>query len=369
MKKIYKLDENNNIREWYMEVSGSQYRTHSGTLGGKTVESGWITAKGKNIGKKNETSPERQAELMVERKYKEQLETGYYETIEDAKANKSIVFEAMLAQDYKKLKKPVIFPVYSQPKLDGLRCYITKDGAFSRNHKEWVTIPHILETVKDFFIDHPNAVIDGELYNHELKNDFEKIVSLTRKQKPGEEDLKEAAEIVEYHVFDIFDFDNSTDETRMRIKMLTEELSDLPMIKIVETAMAEDQDQLDELFAQYMENGYEGQMVRLNEPYEMKRSKTLLKRKEFMEKEFRIDRVETGQGNWEGAAKRVYIYLDNDEIQKSGIDGNYSYLKKVLEEAEEYVNGEATVRFQGYTNDGKLRFPVVKFLWKGKRDV
>lgn len=373
--QIYKLDENGNIRVWSMEVDGARYRTISGIENGKMVESGWIEAKGKNIGKKNETSPELQAQLTVDRKYIEQLSTGYYSTIEDARNNKSVVFEAMLAQDYKKLKKPIEFKqfslshVYSQPKLDGLRAYITRNGAFSRNHKKWLTIPHILETLKPFFEKFPNAVIDGELYNHAMKNEFEKIVSLTRKQIPTAEDLADSARLVEYHIFDIFDFDRPEMDFGGRIFWVNEEFHSLPMIKIVQTDYITDQFGMDEKFAEYMEQGYEGQMIRIDGPYEMRRSKFLLKRKEFDDAEFKIERIESGQGNWDGAAKRVYIRLENGDIQKSGIDGNYETLKKVLEDADSYVNTDATVRFQGRTADGKLRFPVVKYLWKGKRNV
>ena len=41
--------------------------------------------------------------------------------------------------------------VFSQPKLDGMRAVITKDGAKSRNRKPWVTIPHILKSLKHVF--------------------------------------------------------------------------------------------------------------------------------------------------------------------------------------------------------------------------
>ena len=41
--------------------------------------------------------------------------------------------------------KPIDYskPVFMQPKLDGVRCYITKDGAFSRNHKPFKNCKHI----------------------------------------------------------------------------------------------------------------------------------------------------------------------------------------------------------------------------------
>lgn len=366
---IFKLDENDNIRVWAMELDGDKYRTISGTMGGKMVESGWITAKGKNIGKKNETSPEKQAELTVQRKYVEQLSTGYYTSMEAARANKQTVFEPMLAQDYKKLKTPLVFPVFSQPKLDGLRDYVNSRGQFSRNHKSWVAVPHIYEQLKPLFEIMPQCVFDGELYNHDMKNEFEKIVSLTRKQLPEEEDFRESERLIEFHIFDMFDFAAPNVLFEDRFELISTLLKDKPFIKIVQTDKIENQFDLDVKFAEYLEMGYEGQMVRTNSPYEQKRSKTLIKRKTMDQGEFNIKYVESGIGNWEGFCKRVYIELEDGTIQKSGVAGNQPYLKKVLEEAEEYVDGEATIDYQGRSADGLLRFPVAKMLWKNERDI
>ena len=75
-----------------------------------------------------------------------------------------------------------------QPKLDGVRCVIqynldtARVTAYSRTGKEWKNIEHILEELYPFFMEYPNVILDGELYNHDLKNDFEKIISLVRKQ-------------------------------------------------------------------------------------------------------------------------------------------------------------------------------------------
>ena len=72
--------------------------------------------------------------------------------------------------------------VYIQPKLDGVRCVIQYDNstvtAYSRTGKEWKNIQHILDELLPFFKKHPDVVLDGELYNHDLRDDFEKIISL-----------------------------------------------------------------------------------------------------------------------------------------------------------------------------------------------
>ena len=112
------------------------------------------------------------------------------------------MIKPMLA--YKVDKKPVDWSekVFLQPKLDGVRCIFTKDGAYSRTGKEFKNVRHITYDLQDFFSKHPFAVLDGELYNHALNNDFEKIISLVRKQKPTEDDMRNAQHLVQYHVYD-----------------------------------------------------------------------------------------------------------------------------------------------------------------------
>ena len=103
------------------------------------------------------------------------------------------MIKPMLAQ--KVNTKPIDWTnkVFVQPKLDGIRCIFTKDGAYSRAGNEFKNVAHIKEDLIDFFRKHPDSVLDGELYNHGLKDNFEKIVSLVKKQKPTEQDAREAS--------------------------------------------------------------------------------------------------------------------------------------------------------------------------------
>ena len=77
--------------------------------------------------------------------------------------------------------KPIDYskPVFMQPKLDGVRCLIQLENnvitAYSRTGKKWKNIAHILMDLVPFFKKHPNIILDGELYNHDLKDNFEKM--------------------------------------------------------------------------------------------------------------------------------------------------------------------------------------------------
>ena len=80
--------------------------------------------------------------------------------------------KAMLAHKYNPNKAN--YPAYIQPKLDGVRCLFTAEGAFSRAGNQFMNVEHIEHDLKPVFNKYPNLILDGELYNHGLKNDFEK---------------------------------------------------------------------------------------------------------------------------------------------------------------------------------------------------
>lgn len=367
---LYKIDENDNIREWYMEQDENKYRVYSGISGGKTVVSAWKEAKPKNVGKANEVDAVTQAGLEIERKYVEQKKTGgYYDTIELAREGLKTYFQPMLAEKWKDRKKKVKFPVWEQPKLDGCRAVSTPGELKSREGENFVTPTKIIEVMERLHAAYPSYVFDGELYNHKLHDEFEKIVSLIRKQKPTDAHIKECNALIEYHIYDMFDRLRPELKFSERTTILKDILSTFdPAIVYVPGVLCETEEELDERYGEELEDGYEGQMVRLDEPYEMKRSKTLLKRKEFEDAEFKIKSVAEGVGNWSGAIKRVEIFLEDGRDQWAGVSGSYETLARYLAESDSFPGTEVTVRFQGRTKDGKLRFPVVKVFWRGDRN-
>ena len=340
LNTLYKRDSNKKIREYNIEwtghgVSQPGYRTVAGIQGGKMVTSEWKYTEGKNIGKVNETSPSEQAEKEAIAKWEKKEEKEYFEDIE--KVDSYDKFKPMLAHDY--TKRPQDFG-YSQPKLDGIRCIATKGGLFTRAGKEITTCGHIEHDLIEFFKEEPDIILDGELYNHELKADFNKITSLVRKVKPTPEEALECHEKVQY-----------PDEDSLRF---------------VETTLCETQEELDELYSDYTERGYEGQMVRNDTPYENKRSKNLLKRKEFITEEFNVVEVLEGQGNWAGYAKHFELELGDGRNFKSGVKGNQDTLKTLLEQEDKPT--WVTCRYFEKTPDGIPRFPVVIDWGNGERN-
>jgi len=167
------------IQTWTIEVDGNKYRTHYGQLDGAIQITEWTLCVGKNTGKKNATSNEDQAVKEAKATWKKKKESGYFEKITDIDG---VSFtEPMLAKNYDDYKDDLKYPVYSQPKLDGIRCVVKKDGMWSRNGKPIVSAPHVLVALKDFFVKFPNAILDGELYADKFANDFNAICIVNSK--------------------------------------------------------------------------------------------------------------------------------------------------------------------------------------------
>ena len=360
---LYKKDSKGKIRVWSMELGqgdtpdSGYHRTIAGIEGGKMVTSGWTECQPKNVGKSNETTALTQAASEIESAYEKKLELTYFRSKDEIDTVRYI--EPMLAQDYTKVRSKIEVTdgVYAQPKLDGIRCIARADGLWTRKGKQIVACPHIEEALAPFFKKNPEAVLDGELYNHYFADDFNKITSIVRKTKPTEADLSRSKQYMLYHIYDWVSekpFDQRIRGVSDVVVML-----DSPYLMPVDTVLVHRQSDLDQLYGNWIAEGYEGQMVRPNdgEGYQPgKRSRSLLKRKEFQTDEFPVLRMEEGNGNWAGAVKKFIVKLPNGNECDATPRGSYDDQKAMLEKGD--VPTWATVRYFGYTPDGYLRFPV-----------
>ncbi len=381
LSTLYKRDSKGKVRVWRVEIGRSEdneqsgYRVISGLEDGKKVESEWKMTERKNEGRANETNPFQQAQSEVEALYTRQKEKGYFEDLKQIDTFDT--FKPMLAEKYKDAEKKKKLPrrKFAQPKLDGLRCNIMLEEtddyirveAFSRNAKPYATVDHIKNLLWKFFDRNPDLVLDGELYNHELKDDFNQIASLARKTKPTPEELAEGYEKIQYHVYDLFDPSIPEAPFEQRSKMLktiVDEIND-PRVVFVETVEVETLEELDELYGRWLEEGYEGQMVRANTPYEQDRTWALLKRKEFIDEEFKVVAVEEGKGNWSGAVKKFVLETADGVQFKAGVRGKKEVLQQLLLVAPP---DWATCRYFKPPVDSLPRFGVVTDWGYGERN-
>ena len=124
------------------------------------------------------------------------------------------MIKPMLAQVYDSNKFDISLHsgVMIQPKLDGIRCIFTRDGAYSRAGNRFKNLAHLELKLQPFFQKNPDIILDGELYNHKLKDNFEKIVSLVKKQKPTADDRLDAQHLIQYYLYDVIPTKPSTNK-------------------------------------------------------------------------------------------------------------------------------------------------------------
>ena len=275
------------------------------------------------------------------------------------------MIKPMLA--YKVDAKPVDWTkkVYMQPKLDGVRCIIQLNDkgevyAYSRTGKPWLNIAHITNSLHYFFTLYPDVILDGELYNHDLRDDFEKIISLVRKQKPTTADKDEAGKLVQFHCYD---YANGSENYSTRMNnLVTSNMYSYCVKYVPTTSVAEDQAQIQHQLN--LDEGYEGSILRLDGPYQCKRSYNLQKFKDFHDTEATIVGYVDGKGKREGTLGK-FLMQDDDGVEfgcPPGKGYNYKMLADMLTNIHNYIGKRATFTYFERTKAGSYRHPLFKTL-------
>ena len=266
--------------------------------------------------------------------------------------------------------KPINYDdkIFMQPKLDGVRCLIQyewKDAndyvvkAYSRTGKEWKNIDHILEQLKPFFFKYPDVILDGELYNHDFKDDFEQIISMVRKTKPTDEARLESAENVQFHCYDTI---MEHMPFNKRYKFIKDNLEESFCIKHVHTMQVSSHENALTFHESYKAGGYEGSILRTNDTYQCKRSHSLRKFKDFHDAEAYIVGYEVGKGKREGTLGK-FLMQDEDGNKfgcPPGKGYTYKDMKKMLDNIHEYMGQTATFTYFERTKAGSYRHPLFK---------
>ena len=258
--------------------------------------------------------------------------------------------------------------VFMQPKLDGVRCVIQYERrvqpredvvvAYSRTGKEWKNIDHILVQLKPFFQKFPNVILDGELYNHDLKDNFEKIISLVRKTKPTAEDRVESAEMVQFHCYDIIDEELPFDQ---RCEFVSESLMLLGnSIETLDTVMVFDEDEAKSIHRSNLKKGFEGSILRTNDVYKCGRSWNLRKFKDFYDTEATITGWVEGKGKRKGTIGK-FLAIDADGIEFGmPVMDKFKYLQDNFKLMQGYVGKVATFTYFERTKANSYRHPLFK---------
>ena len=253
---------------------------------------------------------------------------------------------------------------FIQPKLDGVRCYISKHGAFSRNHKPFMNIAHILKELKPVFKKFPNLILDGELYNHDYKDNFNKIISLVRKKKPTVQEQSEA-KVIQFHNYDVINNSGSAYESYSFIQRSTiikslHKTFNLKYCKTVRHANVSTIHTAKYWHQYYLDRGYEGSILRNNKPYEQKRSYNLQKFKDFQDTEATITGFVEGKGKRSGTIGKFLAIDSNGITFGMPVMENYQTMRQMLANVDSYIGKTATFTYFQKTPRGSYRHPLFK---------
>ena len=339
---IYKKDSKGKLRYLTISTSLDEITQESGIVGGNPVINVSVCV-GKNIGKTNATTAEEQAVIEAQAKIKKKLEEGYYLT--SAEAMVETLTQPMLAKDFKEESKKVIYPCYVQPKLDGMRCLKEQSTLTSRGNKAIETMAHISSEVT-----HIADILDGELYAHGLS--FQENMKLIKKYRKGQ------SEQVKYHVYDMI----LNKPFIERYTILSAIVNYCEHIELVPTYKINNLQELLKYHTQFIEQGYEGTMVRWgSDGYEAsKRSSHLLKYKDFLDETYTIvDIVPSESRPTQGVIHCKGVDNSRHEITFGcGMRFSHQERKELLTNKSKYIGKTAEIRFFEFTDDGLPRFPV-----------
>jgi len=342
---LFNIDKLNRKNFWQIIVDHDTYYYKKYIEDGKVTIFDRTMAVSKNVGRSNMTTPEQQALLEAQSKWNHKLDQGYKvfdpSVINEVKSNIGTTgidlyrIKPMLAKNYDDAKHRLILPCIMSPKLDGIRSLSAKSGneilMWSRLGKPFFFLETIRSQLKILFDNFPGLILDGELYKHcdliftedDNKNsgtleilNFNKLSGITRSKtkKSKYEDL------VEYHVFDIVDFNLPYNKRLDKMKEIDSFLSStFPIgtrkIFIVDTKIGLSESDIAEYHNEVTNKKYEGVILRnSNSLYKSSRVFDLQKYKMMKDAEFLIVDTTVGSGTEDGCI--VYVCETNVEPKK-----------------------------------------------------
>ena len=358
---LFKRTSTGALQEWSIRTEGAQIITRFGQTGGAIQETAPTICVGKNVGRSNETTAEQQAELEAKAQWEKKLKKDYVDSKEKAVAGaKSELVEGgilpMLAHKFSEHGEKVVYPCYAQSKLDGHRCtsQIEPDGTvtlWSRTRKLITGVPHIASAIQRLRLPQDTR-LDGELYSHAYRDKFEDLSHFIRQETPTD-----GHEVVEYHVYDVALPGVGFEERHGILQKWMKPAG--VCLQTVETLKVADEDELMLAFERFLDQGYEGAIIRNAAGlYVNKRSQDLLKLKSFDDAEFPIVGVKEGKGKLAGHGIFTCKTEAGAEFDAK-MKGALTELAKYHQHPERYIGKQLTVQFQGFTKKNHVpRFPV-----------
>lgn len=358
---LYSKSKGGKTQVWTIEVvkgpgEGATIKTSYGYEGGAMQEGQKEILKGKV-----KRSAWEQALSEAQSDWKKKKDKGYAESVGNAHvpgvageaavaAHKTLL--PMLAHDYHKRGKSIVFPAFVQAKLDGVRSIFHNGILSSRMGKPFSGLEHIIGELGPASAE--GLILDGEVYSTTLP--FQQFVGLVKK-KTFTEAHKEQLKQVNLWVYDCVN-DKPFDERLAMLKAFFAKHK-FAHVKLLPTEEAGSAADLKKFHDAYVAEGYEGLIVRNKKgAYHLAtRSADLQKYKEFEDDEYEVVGFTEGEGHEKGLVIWTCKTKDGKKFNVRP-RGTHEERAALFKEAGSYVGKKLTVRFQELTGDGVPRFPV-----------
>jgi DNA ligase-1 len=358
---LYGKDIAGKTKQWsaaiYTNGLVARYTVEYGQVNGKIQSTNRDFTEGKNIGKANETTPLQQCSNEIKKKWSDKKEKECYTEEETQDVGAQTKTFPMLAHVYDpksktKVKNPIVYPCFVQPKLDGLRCliYMGADRTIvtqSRTGGIFTTMDHVKAGLTQFFERWPTVILDGELYTN--KYPFEELVGLIKRKQVDDPRIAQ----VHFHIYDIVSPNGYTERRQF---ILDNRHLFPPTFEIVKTEEATTVDDFKAKFTEYVQEGYEGIMLRNKKgAYVNNRSHDLQKYKEFEEDEFVIVGFREAEGRDSGTVIWRCATKTGDEFDCRPI-GSMEHRKALFQNAKANIGKLLTIKYQELSEKGIPRF-------------
>ena len=266
----------------------------------------------------------KQAQAMWQKKINEGYTTDEHGCVQE------IIPSPMLAHTYKPGVTKINFPVWTQPKLDGVRVIWKNKRFYSRLKNHFPALDFLARQVES------EHILDGKIYVHGWT--FNRIISAVKRLQPDTHNLQFCCFDAVIPTVDFF-----------------ERLSQIPQNIRLSSAMVGNEDDLHNELQHQLLNGFEGIMIRDQyEHYLNKRTKALLKYKVSQTQDYPI--VDADQ-DIEGGV--VWVCTTNGRVFGVRPRGTLYERKLAFLSAATVVGKKLlTVKFQELTPNGVSRFPV-----------
>ena len=354
---VYKKTSTGKIQQWraWVETTDTGYllKVESGQTDGKLTETAGRVI---DEGKQKRTARE-QAIFEATSKLNKKRDEAYFDSIKDAQTQVKLL--PMLAHTFTKRSHNITYPAIVQRKFDGVRCLavLNKDGTVKLMSRKGKEFPHLNHIRKDIAANNSDKsiVLDGEIYSDTLT--FQELVGLVRRETLKDGNDEQMFE-VSLRVYDCIDLNNEAD-FKDRYVTITAITSGAEYLSLVENIRVTTEKEIHEAQAQFVEEGYEGAMVRnLTGAYVIgKRSANLQKVKTFLDGEYEIVGYTEGTGGETGCVIWICKTKDGKEFSVRP-RGTREERQKLFQNGNDYIGKMLTVRYQELTDDGIPRFPV-----------